>query len=571
MPVVSKYWPSGGTSSPYDGVGLDFPTRVSAADGQYASTSAHAGQRRTTLYGGWATGIPAGATISSFQLSTLYHVNPTVPTPPVYAVLGVKIGSLFYSEQLDNTFPDTDYAFIADLTGVRVWTGSDFADGTFYVYLGEVNDSDETRQMAFDFLHLQVTYTAAVLTQRPLTDQGAALSTFISRGIRVTKRFSESAVTAGDSIVFSKGKGYPRDVTDRAVATPWVDTLTGKWGVPRTPLEMRVMSPESYPQKGALVTITVRGTGAPATVYDDATGLVAVTQPLVTDLNGNVAGWLNRGSYKARVTHPSFAPYDEAIESAPAQDHTMVSAWLAVGSVSPEMLAAGSITSDKIAAATVTGVALADGVVDASKVMAGTVDDAAISGFPADVLTGALSGQALQMIGSAVSWGSLRAVDVQEWHVAGSYTWTKPSGVTDVLAFATGAGGGGGPGDAAGHAGGGGGGGAAVWRHMRATDVSTTEAVTVGAGGSAAAIPGSLAEFWPNSAHWAVYSGAGFVNPTNVAADDGTFASGQPGSSAQVGTKYGYWGWTPSFRLAPTSRASSSSTRPGRTVSVRPV
>jgi hypothetical protein len=70
-----------------------------------------------------------------------------------------------------------------------------------------------------------------------------------------------------------------------------------------------------------------------------------------------------------------------------------------------------------------------------------------------------------------------------------SGTWTKPAGLKRVLVTCVGAGGGGGSGrqDIAGtnrFGGGGGGGGAIVWRQIAASDLTSTVAVTVGAGGT---------------------------------------------------------------------------------------
>lgn len=78
------------------------------------------------------------------------------------------------------------------------------------------------------------------------------------------------------------------------------------------------------------------------------------------------------------------------------------------------------------------------------------------------------------------------------YNTAGSHTWTKPAGLKAAFIFCGGAGGGAGAGarNAAGSnrfGGGGGGAGAGVWQLVDAASLTSTVAVTVGAGGTGAA------------------------------------------------------------------------------------
>ena len=67
-----------------------------------------------------------------------------------------------------------------------------------------------------------------------------------------------------------------------------------------------------------------------------------------------------------------------------------------------------------------------------------------------------------------------------------SDTWTKPDGLKELFVLCVGAGGGGGGGarNNGSPGGGGGGGGALIWRRIDASELDTTETITIGAGGN---------------------------------------------------------------------------------------
>jgi hypothetical protein len=66
---------------------------------------------------------------------------------------------------------------------------------------------------------------------------------------------------------------------------------------------------------GASVQVNVRGGGA-ATVYLASTGVATLVNPLTTDGNGRIDGWLEAGSYDLVVTAPT-GTYTQAIEAVP--------------------------------------------------------------------------------------------------------------------------------------------------------------------------------------------------------------------------------------------------------------
>ena len=81
------------------------------------------------------------------------------------------------------------------------------------------------------------------------------------------------------------------------------------------------------------------------------------------------------------------------------------------------------------------------------------------------------------------------AMDVQTFTSTGAGTWTKPNGAKFVLVVCVGGGGGGGGGSStasgtARHGGGGGGGASITKKFISASDLGTTESVSVGTGGT---------------------------------------------------------------------------------------
>jgi len=148
-----------------------------------------------------------------------------------------------------------------------------------------------------------------------------------------------------------------------------------------------------------------------------------------------------------------------------------------------------------------------------------------------------------------VAGGSV--ADVQTWTSAGSYTWTKPAGVTYVYVVIRGAGGGGGGGTSGGagtnRGGGSGGGGGGVSQFIfPASALSSSETVVVGAGGTGGAAAsngnvGALSRF--GTRLYAYGGGAGYQGSTSSSSGGGggnnAGSGGAGATSASVGGEPG--------------------------------
>lgn len=127
------------------------------------------------------------------------------------------------------------------------------------------------------------------------------------------------------------------------------------------------------------------------------------------------------------------------------------------------------------------------------------------------------------------------ALDVQQF--TSNDTWTKPSSGTLAYVIAWGAGGSGGRGGTAPRAGGGGGGGARIERILLLSDLSATEVVTIGVGGSARSSPNTTGIAGGNTSfgsHLTAYGGGGGGGAPG--SDDGSAGGGGGGWASAGGT-----------------------------------
>ena len=89
-----------------------------------------------------------------------------------------------------------------------------------------------------------------------------------------------------------------------------------------------INSSTGLPVNGAAVAVSHRSTGTPATWYSAETGGTSSTAALITDANGRVTGWVERGAYNLAVSGTGITNYTEAWDAAPAGDATVDSIWV---------------------------------------------------------------------------------------------------------------------------------------------------------------------------------------------------------------------------------------------------
>lgn len=77
----------------------------------------------------------------------------------------------------------------------------------------------------------------------------------------------------------------------------------------------KIVSSNLQPVSGASVQVNTRSTGSPATVYAGETGGTTVSNPLVTDSNGRVNGWVDEGSYVLGISGSGITSYNQPYEA----------------------------------------------------------------------------------------------------------------------------------------------------------------------------------------------------------------------------------------------------------------
>jgi len=190
------------------------------------------------------------------------------------------------------------------------------------------------------------------------------------------------------------------------------------------------------------------------------------------DINDNLAALYSQSSGpSAPTTTVAFQPWVDTSSSPPVWKirNSANTAWITVGVLDPAGFESGGVTP------------IANG---------GTGQITAAAAIAALLPSqGGNANKALITTGTSLLWGNAISSTFTKYETTGTFTWTKPAGVTTVIVFCWG---GGGAGAADNSQGGSGGAGAAcVIAALAAADLGSTETITVGAGGAGTSSDGN--------------------------------------------------------------------------------
>jgi len=182
------------------------------------------------------------------------------------------------------------------------------------------------------------------------------------------------------------------------------------------------------------------------------------------DINDNLAALYSQSSGpSAPTTTVAFQPWVDTSSSPPVWKirNAANTGWITVGVLDPAGFESGGVTP------------IANG---------GTGQITAAAAIAALLPSqGGNANKALITTGTSLLWGNAISSSFTKYETTGTFTWTKPAGVTTVIVFCWGGGGAGGADNSTG--GSGGAGAACVITALAAADLGSSETVTVGAGG----------------------------------------------------------------------------------------
>lgn len=182
------------------------------------------------------------------------------------------------------------------------------------------------------------------------------------------------------------------------------------------------------------------------------------------DINDNLAALYSQSSGpSAPTTTVAFQPWVDTSSSPPVWKirNSANTAWITVGVLDPAGFQSGGVTP------------IANG---------GTGEITAAAAIAALLPSqGGNANKALITTGTSLLWGNAIGSSFTKYETTGTFTWTKPDGVTTVIVLCWGGGGAGGADNTDG--GSGGAGASCVIGILKATDLSSSETITVGAGG----------------------------------------------------------------------------------------
>jgi hypothetical protein len=190
------------------------------------------------------------------------------------------------------------------------------------------------------------------------------------------------------------------------------------------------------------------------------------------DINDNLAALYSQSSGpSAPTTTVAFQPWVDTSSSPPVWKirNSANTAWITVGVLDPAGFQSGGVTP------------IANG---------GTGEITAAAAIAALLPSqGGNANKALITTGTSLLWGDAISSTFTKYETTGTFTWTKPAGVTTVIVLCWGGGGAGGADNTDG--GSGGAGASCVIGILKATDLSSSETITVGAGGAGTSSDGN--------------------------------------------------------------------------------
>ena len=123
----------------------------------------------------------------------------------------------------------------------------------------------------------------------------------------------------------------------------------------------KIVSSNLQPVSGASVLVKLRSTGNPVTVYADETTGTTVSNPLVTDANGRVNGWVDEGSLVLTISGSGITTYNQPYEAARADQLVSINGARVTSNTMPgSSIADASIPNTKLAQGAVLGKHLAE-------------------------------------------------------------------------------------------------------------------------------------------------------------------------------------------------------------------
>lgn len=114
----------------------------------------------------------------------------------------------------------------------------------------------------------------------------------------------------------------------------------------RVKIPLNVAGPDGRPFEGASLTIRHVADDSTATVYAGRTGGSTISNPLESDAQGRVPGWVERGHYKAVVAPAGMLDgYTEYFQASPADDESIDSGWLSPAAILDVIMPVGIVVA----------------------------------------------------------------------------------------------------------------------------------------------------------------------------------------------------------------------------------